>query len=194
MSPRTRSTPVRVAHDGDARATLVRTNGVRHDLATGASKASGTFPVGTGLSGGSMTHQDDRYGPDAELVTLSVPAVPGYLTVVRLAAASMGSRAGLDIEEVDDLRIAADELSFLLMDSGATGANLDFTFTIQPARLTVSCRRDGWPDGQALPAPSGLMEQILTKVVESLVIDLDSGGVRFRLVKNRAVELDGERA
>lgn len=141
-----------------------------------------------------MAHDDDDYGPDAEVVTLSVPAVPGYLTVVRLAAASIGSRAGLDIEEVDDLRIAADELSYLLMDSSASGANLDFTFIIQAARLTVSCRREGWPDGHPLPAPSGLMEQILSKVVESLVIDGDGGGVRFRLVKNRAVELDGERA
>ena len=44
-----------------------------------------------------------------------VPGRPEYLRLVRLAAADSGTRADLSIEEVEDLRIAVDELTYALM-------------------------------------------------------------------------------
>lgn len=52
-----------------------------------------------------------------EHVTLTVPPYSGYLRTVRLVAADTALRAGLDCDEVEDFRIAVDELCHLLMRS-----------------------------------------------------------------------------
>ena len=51
----------------------------------------------------------------AEAVQLTVPPFSEYLRTVRLVAADAAVRAGLDVDEVEDFRIAVDELCHLLM-------------------------------------------------------------------------------
>ena len=51
---------------------------------------------------------------DEGSVSLTVPGRPEYLRLVRLAAADSGTRADLSIEDVEDLRIAVDELTYAL--------------------------------------------------------------------------------
>ena len=43
-------------------------------------------------------------------MTVTFPAVPQYLRLARIATADAASRAGLDYEEIDDVRIAVSEL------------------------------------------------------------------------------------
>ena len=50
-------------------------------------------------------------------VSLRVPPFSEYLRTVRLVAADAAVRAGLDYDEVEDFRIAVDELCHLLMSS-----------------------------------------------------------------------------
>jgi hypothetical protein len=52
-----------------------------------------------------------------EDVWLTVPPFSDYLRTVRLVAADAAVRAGLDYDEVEDFRIAVDELCHLLMSS-----------------------------------------------------------------------------
>jgi len=52
-----------------------------------------------------------------EDVWLTVPPFSEYLRTVRLVAADAAVRAGLDYDEVEDFRIAVDELCHLLMSS-----------------------------------------------------------------------------
>ena len=52
-----------------------------------------------------------------EDVWLTVPPYSEYLRTVRLVAADAAGRAGLDYDEVEDFRIAVDELCHLLMSS-----------------------------------------------------------------------------
>ena len=52
-----------------------------------------------------------------EDVWLTVPPFSEYLRTVRLVAADAASRAGLDYDEIEDFRIAVDELCHLLMSS-----------------------------------------------------------------------------
>ena len=58
---------------------------------------------------------------DTQRVTLTVPAVPEYLRLARMASADAASRAGFDYEEIDDLRIAVSELCHLLIGTGGGG-------------------------------------------------------------------------
>jgi len=50
-------------------------------------------------------------------VTVTFPAAPEDLRLARIATPDAGSRAGLDYDEVEDFRIAVDELCHLLMSS-----------------------------------------------------------------------------
>jgi hypothetical protein len=67
--------------------------------------------------------------PDA--VRLIVPPSSQYLRTVRLVAADAAVRAGLDCEEIEDFRIAIDELCHMLM-----------TFTDDYIEMTVATFED----------------------------------------------------
>ena len=59
-------------------------------------------------------------------VTVTFPATPEYLRLARLATADAASRAGLDYEEVDDVRIAVSELCSLVSLDAAASVTLSF--------------------------------------------------------------------
>src|SRR5947208_5138612 len=81
-----------------------------------------------------------------EDVWLTVPPFSEYLRTVRLVAADAASRAGLDYDEIEDFRIAVDELCHLLMSSTDHEVSLSFGVvgTCALARGTVP-RRPGAP-------------------------------------------------
>ena len=62
----------------------------------------------------------DAPGRDGD-VRLVVPAAPEYLRLVRLTAAGLASRLGFTFDEVEDLRIAVDELCFHLLGGADNG-------------------------------------------------------------------------
>jgi hypothetical protein len=64
--------------------------------------------------GAALRDDLDIVGED---VLLTVPPYSEYLRTVRLVAADAAMRAGLDLHEVEDFRIAVDELCHLLMSS-----------------------------------------------------------------------------
>ena len=53
---------------------------------------------------------DAAQSEERELIELSFPAYPDLVVLARFAAATMAARAGFDVEEIEDLRLAVDEL------------------------------------------------------------------------------------
>ena len=66
------------------------------------------FPTAT-ATGGRPSAASTGAGRSG-VVTLEVPADPRYLRVVRLVASACAADAGFDIDDVEDVRVAADEL------------------------------------------------------------------------------------
>jgi serine/threonine-protein kinase RsbW len=54
-------------------------------------------------------------------VELSFPASARYLRVARLTASSLAADLGFDVDAIDDVRVAVDELCALLLDDDDTG-------------------------------------------------------------------------
>ncbi|MGH3098917.1 MAG: anti-sigma factor [Streptosporangiales bacterium] len=73
---------------------------------------------------------DPRGGGEAALV-MSLPANTAYVSVARAAAAGLASMLDWTLDELDDLRIAVDEASGMLLRAGASDG------------LHLECRRDG---------------------------------------------------
>jgi serine/threonine-protein kinase RsbW len=117
---------------------------------------------------------------DDALVTMTFPAQPEYLRLARIATADAASRAGLDYEEIDDVRIAVSELCSLM--ANADGGIISLEFRSERDALTV----EGWTasDGASLP-DNPLSQTIIAAVVDEHEVLGTPGKVRFRVVKRR---------
>lgn len=129
--------------------------------------------------------EDLRTGGDVRLV---VPAAPEYLRLVRLTAAGMASRLGFTFDEVEDLRIAVDELCFHLLGDDEDGLppeeprTMDLVYSAG-ADFIVITGRTGLSG--SVPEPSDLSEQILDALVDEHDVSGNNGTVTFRLMKQR---------
>ncbi|HEY2044194.1 MAG TPA: ATP-binding protein [Jatrophihabitans sp.] len=72
-----------------------------------------------------------------DTVQLTVPADPAYVSVLRTVTASLAARRDFTIEEIDDLRLAVDEASSLLLLHAPDGSQLTAVFGGSPDNLTV---------------------------------------------------------
>jgi anti-sigma regulatory factor (Ser/Thr protein kinase) len=68
-----------------------------------------------------------------------VPAEARYVRAVRLVAASLAADSGFDVEELEDVRVAVDELCALFKPSDDT-ATIELDFTSTDGELQVSGR------------------------------------------------------
>ena len=126
----------------------------------------------------------DATGQASEEVRLSMPAIPGLLRVARLTAAGLAHRVGFSYDEIEDVKIAVDELCFVLVGSKGRDGTLELTYSLDADQLAI----DGvgrFHDAPAQLAPSELSSQILNAVVDHHQVGRDGDEVRFHLRKRR---------
>ncbi len=111
-------------------------------------------------------------------VTVSFPAAPEYLRLARLATADAASRAGLDVEEIDDARIAVSELCSLLSVDGS--ASITLAFVVEAGMLSVTGES---VTGRSPLQGTELSDAIIRAVVDEHVLDTDGDTTRFRITK-----------
>jgi serine/threonine-protein kinase RsbW len=117
-----------------------------------------------------------------ETIRLTVPAALEYVRIVRLTASGVASRLGFDVEEIEDLRVAVDELASLVVES-ADGGDLSVQFAVQDSALRI--------EGEAALAAGradnarvdDLTAQILAAVVDEWDLSTSEGSVRFSCVR-----------
>jgi serine/threonine-protein kinase RsbW len=112
-------------------------------------------------------------------ITLTFPATPDFLRLARLASADAGSRAGFDVEEIDDLRIAVSELCHLVSRADGSGA-VSLTFTLLDDAVEVDGAGPGVPEGDI-----ELSRTIIGAVVDNHELGGADGSGQFHLVKRR---------
>lgn len=120
-----------------------------------------------------------------EQVRLTLPTTPHLLRVARLTAAGLAGRLGFSFDEIEDVKIAVDELCFALVGSRGRPGSLTLTYTLDVASLVI----EGAATYEGAPpelAPSELSSQILAAVVNDHELRADGDHLRFRLVKHRA--------
>ena len=82
------------------------------------------------------TSSDPDFGEDT--VEIRLPADSVYLAVLRTATAGLAARLDFTLDEIEDLRIAVDEASAMLLPSALPGSQLLCRFSLAEDELEVT--------------------------------------------------------
>lgn len=118
-------------------------------------------------------------------VHLALPATPEFVRLARVTATGLASRAGFSIDEVEDLRLAIDELCFTLIGSKGREGRLELRYRLQGTALEVHGSLDADIE---VPHLSDWSDQILDALVDEhevgRTVGADGSGVcGFRMLK-----------
>jgi serine/threonine-protein kinase RsbW len=122
-------------------------------------------------------------------VTLTVPAKSEYAKTVRMTAAALVSRLGMNYDEVDDVRIATEEAFVYAAGTLPEGEDVAFEFLVSDDQVEISVKL-----GQENPATDEDAERraayatfILESVCDSYEFTSDEEGAKLKLVKRVGV-------
>lgn len=111
--------------------------------------------------------------PD-DTVELQIPASGAYLSILRTATAGLAARLDFTLDEIDDLRIAVDEASALLLADAAAGAHLSCHYTLLPGELNI--RVCTTTQSGRLPRQHTFAWTVLTALAGEVATETGSGG------------------
>jgi serine/threonine-protein kinase RsbW len=129
-------------------------------------------------------------------LTLIVPGNPEFVGTVRIAIAHVASRAGFDIEAIDDIKVAVSEACTNIVCHAHD--NPDFTYDVfvdvEEDKLSITVQDEGVGFGMENyiePVPgesrgSGLGIFIIKALMDEVNIDSEPGaGTRIQMIKCR---------
>ena len=129
--------------------------------------------------------------PDAEDVVatttgdhirLVLPAEPDYGRIARVAASSLALRLGFSFAEIEDLRIAIDEMVILLLRPEGAPGEITIEFSIEPDALVVEAHSTAGEGQHWLNTGARhRFEQLVGDIVDEH--EVDELASRVRLVK-----------
>ena len=135
-------------------------------------------------------------GPEPEVVDVTIPARPEFVSVVRLATATIAARQGFTYDDIEDLKVAVGEACTALIVSGSDLPHpMTVRFVLAPEALEVrvaarsagvTLHKAASPDQVPLDETRlGIfLMQCLVDEVESRH-NGESGRAELRLVKRR---------
>ena len=120
-----------------------------------------------------------------ETVSISIPASPAYIAVVRLVAAGLASRLGFTIDEIEDLKIGVDELSAYLTGTQGRQGTIQIRFQIEGSRIEINGTGDLAPGQKVRTDLTEFSRMILSTVADEASLQTPDGNPTFSLVKTR---------
>ena len=143
----------------------------------------------------------------SEHIELDLPAEPSVLSLVRLTVGVVAARADLGLEDVDDLRLAVEELFLSLWRTAAqTPERMLFGFFWDDRGVEVRCTfaagdgtteagpptplDEGADDGPMAGLPAELSQQILDALVDEHGVDTSGATATGWVRKARVAVVD----
>jgi serine/threonine-protein kinase RsbW len=116
-------------------------------------------------------------------VRLLIPSSVRHLRLARVTASTMASDLSFDLQDIEDLRVAVDELSALLIEDCPPDAVLELTFDAIDGGLRIK----GHIAAPGLPAPTlhPVARELLELVADEYEFSPDGDSRAFRLTKRR---------
>lgn len=120
-----------------------------------------------------------------DTVRVRIPASPVYLRVVRLIAADLASRLGFTIDEIEDLKIAVDELAAYMTGSQGREGTLAIAFTVDRDRIEIAGEGHFLPGSKVRTELTDFSRTILETVADSATLQQLDGTPTFNVVKTK---------
>ena len=117
-------------------------------------------------------------------VRLTVPARPEFLRLARVTAAGLAGRLGFSYDEIEDLRLAIDELCFGLTGPTGRHGTVELRYIMEEGTLSVEGNGQFLEDITPI-ALTDLSRIILSALVDEHTLSSGSHGPYFKLVKRR---------
>lgn len=120
----------------------------------------------------------------SDRVVLTVPARGEYARTVRLAAAELATRVGMNIDDVDDMKLAVEE-AFVYSEARLKGEDLTLAFTVGESSIDVMVGPLPGPcaDAEDAGAEERYARFILAEVCDEFEVMERDGSCFMRLVK-----------
>jgi serine/threonine-protein kinase RsbW len=116
-----------------------------------------------------------------EGVELRLPARPRFLRLARLTASGFASDSGMDVEDLDDLRLAVGEACALLIDGAPESAALLLHYELSATEIVITGRCETANGaGVQVDEPA---QAVLGATVDSFDLRTENGSSVFVLQK-----------
>lgn len=118
-------------------------------------------------------------------VDLSIPVQADLVVLARLTAATVAGRAGFGVEDIEDLRLAVEELCLSLVGSRDDG-RLHLTYECEGDSITVDCWYEAGEQGETKSDADDLSLRILDALVDEHGREVREGRPSAWLCKRKA--------
>jgi len=117
------------------------------------------------------------------VIRLSIPAQLRFLRIARLTAAGVAGDLGFGLQDVEDLRVAVDEMCAALIEDADPDTDFEIAYRITDGALEI----DGTcPHVGVVPELHAVARELLAMTADEFTLDADADGRRFHLVKRRS--------
>lgn len=90
-----------------------------------------------------LSDSERALGPTGDVVELVLPLGHKHIATARVVAASLGADSGLDVDQIDDFRLAVDEAVAIVVDTaGPDSERIVLRFRSEPSRVAVRAAAD----------------------------------------------------
>ena len=120
-----------------------------------------------------------------DTISIRIPASPEYLQVVRLIASGLASRLRFTIDDIEDLKIAVDELSAYLTGAQGREGTLEISFDIHDDRIDIRGEGHFATGTKVRTELTEMSRMILQTVVDAAELQQLDGTPIFRLTKTK---------
>jgi serine/threonine-protein kinase RsbW len=120
-----------------------------------------------------------------DTISVQIPASPEYLKMVRLVVSGLASRLRFTIDDIEDLKIAVDEMSAYLTGAQGRDGTLDITFEIHEDRIDIKGSGRFTAGTKVRTDLTEMSQMILETVVDEAALEMSGDGPEFRLSKTK---------
>ncbi len=120
-----------------------------------------------------------------ETVSMTLPASPELIGVVRLVAAGLAARLQFSLEDIEDLKIAMDEMCSYMTGARGREGSLELSFQMQEGRIEIRGSANLSSTERVRTELTDFSRMILDTVTDAASLETRDGGPAFHVVKSK---------
>ncbi len=128
----------------------------------------------------------------SDRILITVPARSAYAKMLRMTAAALSARLGMSYDEVEDVRVAAEEAFLYAADTVAEGSDLTFAITLTDDAIAIEVGLGSEVlDDEEVERRASYATFILEAVCDRFELVSDATGVASLRLYKRLGHVDG---